>query len=196
MNLRYLNLFFIALVALTACGSEPEPPRMDRRFLAGDYLEQEKTNLLANVDGEVLDQYEWTFGEQKVFTILSRERDPETSFQGIYLRQYDLSGQHAALLWTYQDSLSCAAAGAVDVTDLSPELRPVRIRENAPEGFVLAYDLACRSEEAGRNVIVVDAASGTPSVRLSGTNGSVDEAEGLHGLPAVMRERLVAMLLR
>lgn len=169
---------------------------MDRRFLAGDYLEQEKTNLLKGVNGEVLDQYEWAFGEQKVFTILSREQDPETSFQGIYLRQYDLSGQHAALLWTYQDSLSCAAAGAVDVTDLSPKLRPVRIRGDAPEGFVLAYDLACRSEEAGRNVVVVDAASGTPSVRLSGTNGSVAEAEGLHDLPAPLREQLVAMLLR
>lgn len=200
MNLRWLNFIFLAMIALSACGSGPEQPAMDRRFLAGEYLETAKSNLLAGVKGEVLDHHEWIFGGQKVFTILSREREPDTGFTGIFVRQYDLSGQSAKHLWTYQDSVGClvdeagGAAGAGYMDNHSPALRPVKLVAGEPEQFLLSYALGCTAADAFRNVVVVDALSGTPSVRLSGAAGNVAEAEGLHQLTPADRERLVAML--
>ena len=193
------NFLLIAMVVLTACGSEPDPPSMDRRYLSGDFLEQEKKKLLEAIEGDVLDQIEWVHGESKVFTILSREYEAGTAYRGIFLRQYDLSGQHATLLWTYQDSLSCATVAGqhektAEVTNRSPCLRPLPAVDKGTEGFVLAYDLRCRPTEAARNVVVIDAVSGTPAVRLGAANGAVTEAEGLHDLPEDLRSDLLALL--
>lgn len=195
MDLRWLNLIFIALVGLTACGSEPKPVDMDRRFLSGEYLEAAKADLQSGIQGEVLDQHEWIFGEQKLFTILSREQEPGTEYKGVFLRQYDLSGQKPTLMWTYQDSIFCADAGAVTVENHSAGLRPVRLLGDSPKQFVLSYTLGCADEsEVGRNIVVVDVVSGTPAVRLFGTPEAVYEAEGLHNLPADTRHQLLAML--
>lgn len=175
---------------------------MDRRFLAGEYLETAKSKLLAEVNGEVLDQHEWVFGEQKVFTILSREHEPDTGFTGIFMRQFDLSGQTAEHLWTYQDSVGCSSgdlaanAGAGYVDNRSPALRPVSITDGEAEQFLLSYALGCTTAvDAIRSVVVVDAQSGTPFARLSGTDGQVDEAEGLHDLTPATRQRLLALLM-
>lgn len=108
----------------------------------------------------------WTLDGHKVFTVLSREADPATACEGLFLRQYDVSGQQAALSRTYRNSVFCGNAGAVDVSSLRPRLRPVRGADDAPPVFVLAYVLACRPEEAGGDVAMVDAVSGIPAVRL------------------------------
>ncbi|MEM6771678.1 MAG: hypothetical protein AAF597_13930, partial [Bacteroidota bacterium] len=184
MDLRFCNLLLIIMIALSACGAEPDPVKMDRRYLAGADLEQEKERLLASVTGEVLDQHEWVLGTQKVFTILSKEREGDTDFSGIFLRQYDLSGQTATLMWTYQDTVSCqrsgyrdgANAGAVLVDDRSPALQPVRISGDHPHQFVLHYNLGCSPNQQGKNLVVVNAQSGTPDVRLFSAGTEVEEA--------------------
>ena len=191
MDWRLLNLMMILVVGLTACGSDPEPVNMDRRFLAGDFLEQERDKVRLGINGEVLDELEWVYKDLKVLTILSKERDPETNYSGIYLRQYDLSGQTAKLLWTYQDSLSCADAGAIMVSNQSPDLRPVLITTETTEQFVLSYKLGCSPHPAEKNLVVINAASGTPDVRLLGDEENIQEANGLQGLP----EDIISMLL-
>lgn len=201
MDLRTLNLLIVILIGLSACGSDPEPVKMDRRYLAGEFLEQEKDRLLADVHGEVLDNHEWILGEQKVFTILSKEREPGTEYAGIFLRQYDLSGQTAELMWTYQDSVSCqpnegaggADAGAVLVDNHSPDLRPVALSPGSAEQFVLLYNLGCDPLQQGKNLVVVNALSGTPDIRLFGIGNSVEEATGLQGLPEDTVQELLAV---
>ncbi len=199
MDLRILNLFIVLLIGLSACGSEPEPVNMDRRFLTGNYLEEAKAKLIADIDGEVLDAHEWIMGEQKVFTVLSKEREPQTNFEGIYLRQYDLSGQFAELMWTYQDSVFCtanhlgAAAGAGLVTNESPALRPVVISGDVPQQFVLHYQFGCPETEQGNNLVVVNAQTGTPDVRLFGRGEDIEEASGLRGLSEDTIRQLMAV---
>lgn len=208
MDLRILNLAIVLLIGLSACGSEPEPVNMDRRYLAGAYLEAAKADILGEVRGEVLDSYEWVLGEKKVFTVLSKERDADTEFRGIYLRQYDLSGQFANLMWTYQDSVSCTSdsaggAGAdVDATrsssaglvsDASPALRPVAISGEVPQQFVLHYQLGCTATGLGNHLVVVDGVTGTPDVRLFGRGRVIEEASGLRELSEDTIRQLMAV---
>ena len=91
-------------------------------------------------------------------------------------------------MWTYQDSVSCgvssgAAAGAVLVDNQSPSLRPLSFANGDAQQFVLRYNLGCSPTQKGKNLVVVNAISGTPDVRLWGTEHSLDEATGLRELP-------------
>ncbi|MFK8164349.1 MAG: hypothetical protein AB8H12_18030 [Lewinella sp.] len=180
MKFRFSTLLFIALVALTACGGEPEQVKMDRRFLSEEMLEQQLEELQSDINGEVLDHYTWVDGEEKVFSMLSREYDGTGEYVGIFLRHYVVGHQVPKLLWTYQDSISCsksgAAAGAMLVESTSPELRPAAILGNDQQQFVLRYVLNCSSltshDGTGKTLVVINALSGTPEVRLEA--GGVD----------------------
>jgi hypothetical protein len=171
------------MIALTACGGEPEQVKMDRRFLTGTSLEQQLDELRGAIVGEVLDEHTWVDGEDKVFTLLTREHDDAENYTGIFLRHYEVGGQSPTLRWTYQDSISCggsgAAAGADLVENTSPELRPADILGNDQQQFVLRYVLNCSpltsNEKTGRTLVVINTLSGTPEVRLEADAG-VDKA--------------------
>lgn len=162
------------MIALTACGGEPEQVKMDRRFLTGASLEQQLDELRGAVVGEVLDEHTWVDGEDKVFTLLTREHDDAENYTGIFLRHYEVGGQSPTLRWTYQDSISCggsgAAAGAVLVNSSSPELRPASILGGDQQQFVLRYELNCAASnsqsEAGKTLVLINTISGTPTLRL------------------------------
>ena len=198
MRFSFFSLTFIGLIALTACGGEPDVVLMDRRYLTAEQLDQQAEDLLANAAGEVLDTYGWEDGEHKVLTLLSRDRDAE-GYEGIFLRHYQLGDQGAQLLWTYQDSISCmgAAAGAGEalkkaknVTNSSPSLKTEAFTADGRQEFVLRYHLNCAPEETGesnRTLVVINAASGTPQLRLDGQVGKLTE------LPASRAERLLTI---
>lgn len=167
------------MIALTACGGQPEQVKMDRRFLSGASLEQQLDELRGAVAGEVLDEYTWEDGEDKVFTILTREYDAADDYTGIFLRHYEVGGQSSTLRWTYQDSISCggagAAAGAGLVKNTSPELRPAAVLGKDQQQFILRYVLNCSplnsNERLGRTLVVINTLSGTPEVRLEAEAG-------------------------
>jgi hypothetical protein len=162
------------MIALTACAGEPEQVNMDRRFLTGESLEQQLDELRTGINGDVLDQHIWIEGEEKVFSLLTREYDESGDFVGIFLRHYEVGNLNPKLLWTYQDSISCgksgAAAGTMLVKNTSPELRPAAILGNDQQQFILRYVLNCPplagNEKLGRTLVVINALSGTPEVRL------------------------------
>lgn len=172
MHFSCSSLLLIGLVALTACGGEPDAPLMDRRFLTVAQLDQQAEDIRARATGELLDTHEWTDGEHRVLTLLARDRDAE-GYEGIFLRHFQLGQQGPQLLWTYQDSISCAgaAAGAKLVANSSPVLRPGAFTADGRREFVLRYHLACFPEpakESNRALVVVDAATGTPRLRFEG----------------------------
>jgi len=111
MRFSFLTLVLIGLIALTACGGEPDVVAMDRRYLTSEQLDQQAAKLKDKTDGEVLDTYEWADGENRLVTLLSRERDTE-GYEGIFLHHYQLGKQGPLLLWTYQDSITCLGANA------------------------------------------------------------------------------------
>lgn len=176
MEFRFSTLLCVVMIALTACGGEPEQVKMDRRFLTGSSLEQQLNELREAVAGEVLDEYTWVDGEDKVFTLLTREHDAADNYTGIFLRHYEVGGQNPTLRWTYQDSISCggvgAAAGAVLVNSSSPELRPASILGGDQQQFVLRYELNCSAansnKEEGKTLVLINTLSGTPEVRMDG----------------------------
>ncbi len=189
MHYSAFTLLLIALIALTACGGEPETVLMDRRFLTTEQLDQQADDLRAKATGEVLDTYTWENGEHKVLTLLSRDRDTE-GYEGVFLRHYQLGIQGPQLLWTYQDSIACggAAAGAKLMTNSSPALRPGAYTADGRQEFVLRYHLNCfpgQASESTRTLVVINAASGTPQLRLDGQAGKLAE------LPADRAERLL-----
>ena len=167
------------MIALTACGGEPEQVKMDRRFLTGTSLEQQLDELRGAVAGEVLDEHMWVDGEDKVFTLLTREYDEAENYTGIFLRHYQVGEQNPTLRWTYQDSISCggsgAVAGAVLVNSSSPELRPASILGGDQQQFVLRYELNCTATnshpEEGKTLVLINTLSGTPEVRMDGGSG-------------------------
>jgi len=188
MRFSCFTLFLIGLVALTACGGEPDAVLMDRRYLTSDQLDQQAVALRNNAEGVVLDYYEWTAGEHRLLTLLSRDRDAE-GFQGIFLRHYQLGDRGAELKWTYQDSLAClgAAAGAEMVTNSSPGLRPGSFTASGEQAFVLRYNLTCAPHHDNadtRTLVVIDAATGTLRLHLDG------ETDRLAGLPTEWVNRL------
>lgn len=191
MRFSFLSLLLIGLVALTACGGEPENILMDRRFLTAEQLDQQAKELRARASGEVLDAYEWTDGEHRVMTLLSRDRDAD-GYEGVFLRHYRLGDQGAQLMWTYQDSLACvgAAAGAETVSNSSPELRPGAFSAPNEQEFVLRYHLDCtplKSSVASRTLVIIDAITGAPRLRLDG------EPDKLAALPTDRAQRLQAI---
>lgn len=179
MEFRFTTLFCILMIALTACGGEPEQVKMDRRFLTGASLEQQLDELRTAVNGEILDQHTWEDGTEKVFSLLSREYDESGKFFGIFLRHYEVGNQAPKLLWTYQDSISCkgsgAAAGAVLVENTSPELRPEPVLGDSRQQFVLRYGLNCsplaNNDGAERTLVVINTLTGTPELRLESDAG-------------------------
>ncbi len=183
---------FILLVGLTACGGTPEQVQLDRRYLTEEQLETQLADIKAGITGEVLDEYLWAEGEEQVFTLLTREHDAADNFVGIFLRHFRVGLQAPELRWTYQDSISCkgAVAGANLVKDRSPELRPAAWLANDQEQFVLRYQLGCRGAESQEDVpvlVVINAQSGTPEVRLEA--GLTPETV-LAPLPATAAARL------
>jgi len=191
MHYSAFTLLLIALIALTACGGEPETVLMDRRYLTTEQLDQQADDLRARATGEILDTYAWENGEHKVLTLLSRDRDAE-GYEGIFLRHYQLDDQGPKLLWTYQDSIACegATAGAKLMTNSSPALRPGAYTANDRQEFVLRYHLNCSQEQANetsRTLVVINAASGTPQLRLDGQAGK------LAALPTDRAEQLLTI---
>jgi hypothetical protein len=176
MEFRISTLLCIVMIALTACGGEPEQVKMDRRFLTESALEDQLDELRTAVNGEVLDQHTWVDGEEKVFSLLSREYDETGDYVGIFLRHYIVGVQSPKLLWTYQDSISCsgsgAAAGAMLVENTSPKLRPASVLGGDEQQFVLRYVLNCSATnsrtEAGKTLVLINTLSGTPELRLEG----------------------------
>lgn len=174
-------MFFVGLVVLTACGNEPEQVKMDRTYLSAVELEDQLSQLREAVKGEVLDEYVWVNGEEKVFTLLSKEYDAADQYSGIFLRHYVIGTRETPrLLWTYQDSISCkipdigpgssgAVAGANLVKNTSPALRPAIFTDGLHQQFLLRYELSC-SPSASRleqpTLVVIDARTGTPEIRL------------------------------
>jgi hypothetical protein len=188
MRFSLFTLFLLGLVALTACGGEPEPVLMDRRFLTAAQLDQQAAALRAAATGEVLDAHQWTDGAHRVLTLLARDRDAD-GYEGVFLRHYQLTDEGPQLLWTYQDTISCrgADAGAKLVTNSSPALRPGAFTADDRREFVLRYHLDCTAGEASavsRTMVVINATSGTPRLRLDG------QAEKLADLPADRAQRL------
>ena len=59
MHYSAFTLLLIALIALTACGGEPETVLMDSRYLTTEQLDQQASDLQAKATGEVLDTYTW-----------------------------------------------------------------------------------------------------------------------------------------
>jgi len=204
MSFRTFGFLLIALVGLTACGGEPEGIAMDRRYLTGESLEDQLADLRAAVNGEVLDAHQWVQGEEDVYTLLSREAD-QGSYNGLYLRHYRVGRQAPELLWTYQDSVSCGATNEVGVhaersrgtgaglhfIPSVPGLRPADITSAGAEQFLLRYEISCH-DEAEKSMVVINAASGTPDLRLSGDADGLKDASGLVGLPEDTIQRLLA----
>lgn len=201
MTFRLIALLAFALVALSACGSEPEQAVvMDRRFFTNEQMSQQASQLRAKQQGEVLDYHEWQNGEEMMITILSREEDPATHYSGIFLRHYQLGHPEPTLRWTYQDTLSClrteagATAGAVAVANQSPRLKPMAITQKSAAEFLLCYELAC-SDAAGvaKSLVVINTNSGMPELRLSGDKNGLQEAHALAGLPEDTIQHLLAV---
>ncbi|WP_020568914.1 hypothetical protein [Neolewinella persica] len=194
MEFRFSTLLCIAMIALTACAGEPEQVKMDRRFLTGESLEQQLAELREAINGEVLDEHIGAKGEDQVFSMLTREYDDSGDFVGIFLRHYEVGNINSKLLWTYQDSISCvgsgAVAGAALVKNTSPELRPVAVLGNDQEQFVLRYILNCSpgtsNERVGRTLVVINALSGTPEVRLEAEEGVEKILARLDQVPAAL----------
>ncbi|WP_273444471.1 hypothetical protein [Neolewinella agarilytica] len=201
MGFRAFGFLLIALVGLTACGGEPEGVNMDRRYLMGEDLNEQLASLRAAINGDVLEAHQWVQGDKDVYTLLSREVDAKTQFSGLYLRHYRVGEQSPELLWTYQDSVSCgtsagaaggATAGAgVVISHSSPELRPASITDINAQQFLLRYEISCQGESE-KSMVVIDAASGTPDVRLSGDAEGLNDAFALVGLPEDTIQRLLA----
>lgn len=195
MSFRAFGFLLIALVGLTACGGEPAGVNMDRRYLMGEDLNEQLASLRAAVNGDVLEAHQWVQGDKDVYTLLSREMDAKTQFSGLYLRHYRVGEQSPELLWTYQDSVSCgtgATAGArVVISHSSPELRPASITNTEAEQFLLRYEISCQGESE-KSLVVINAASGTPDVRLIGDAEGLNDASALVGLPEDTIQRLLA----
>ncbi len=171
MRYQLSTLLLLLFVGLTACGGAPEQVKLDRRFLSESVFQEQLAAIKAGVSGEVLDDYVWVNGEDKVFTLLTREFDATDNFGGLFLRHYRVGLQTPELLWTYQDSISClgAVAGANLVKNQSPELRPAAWLGDEQNQFILRYTLGCTPEtssEEHRVLVLVNAQSGTPDVRL------------------------------
>lgn len=205
MSFRAFGFLLIALVGLTACGGEPAGVNMDRRYLVGEDLNEQLASLRAAINGDVLEAHQWVQGDKDVYTLLSREVDAKTQFSGLYLRHYRVGEQSPELLWTYQDSVSCGtsagAAGGVPIavgtgagvviSHSSPELRPASITNIDAEQFLLRYEISCQGESE-KSMVVIDAASGTPDIRLSGDAEGLKDASALVGLPEDTIQRLLA----
>ena len=197
MSFRAFGFLLIALVGLTACGGEPAGVNMDRRYLMGEDLKEQLASLRAAINGDVLEAHQWVQGDKDVYTLLSREVDTKTQFSGLYLRHYRVGEQSPELLWTYQDSVSCgtpagATAGAgVVISHSSPELRPASITTLGAQQFLLRYEISCQGESE-KSMVVIDAASGTPDIRLSGDAEGLNDASALVGLPEDTIQRLLA----
>ncbi|MEM9930190.1 MAG: hypothetical protein AAF840_10255 [Bacteroidota bacterium] len=171
MRFHWGTLLLILFVGLTACGSEPEQVKLDRRFLNEAQLTEQLKGIKATLNGVVLDELVWTSGEDKVFTLLTREENASDRFGGIFLRHYKVGELKPELLWTYQDSISCqgGATGANLVKDHSPALRPTPWLEDEQDQFLLRYQLGCSvaaDQVWNKTMVVIDARSGTPEIRL------------------------------
>lgn len=195
MRYHLTTLLFIVLVGLTACGGTPEQVNLDRRYLNESQLAHQLADIKADIAGVVLDEYVWISGENKVFTLLTREYDATENYGGIFLRHFRVGEQSPELLWTYQDSISCtgAVAGANLVKNQSPELRPASWLGDKQDQFVLRYELGCADELSrvgAKTLVVIDSRSGTPEIRMEAGLGS-DQLLG--GLPAEKAARLRAL---
>ncbi|MEL7160330.1 MAG: hypothetical protein AAFN92_06210 [Bacteroidota bacterium] len=186
MVFRLLAYAFLLLVALSACGNGPDDSVvMDRRFLTTEGGSDQVRDLKAGLNGEILDEHAWRDGEELVYTVMTRESDTATGEEGVFLRHYLLEASGPNLRWTYRDTAAClgAAAGAMTVNDQSPELRPLELLPGTAEQFVLCYVLQCGETNVAKSLVVVNAASGTPEVRLQGDATGLYDAHDLVGLP-------------
>ena len=190
MNYHLPTLLFLLLIALTARGGEPGAVRLDRSYLNDEQLEEQLIGLRAAVNGEVLDEYVWTDGEEKVFTMLSREQEAGTDFAGIFLRHFRVGKSVAPdLLWMYQDSVSCSGGVAGAVESQSPKLQPHRLVADGQPQFVLRYRFTRGvGEDAFAALALINAATGTPDLLLEG------EKPALHLLPEEKRSALLTLL--
>jgi len=190
MNHHFPTLLLLLFVALTACGGEPDVVTLDRTYLNDEQLEEQLASLRAAINGEVLDEYIWTDGEEKVFTMLSQEREAGTGFAGIFLRHFRVGKSVVPdLLWTYQDSVSCTGGAAGAVVSQSPKLQLHRLVADGQPQFVLRYRITCGAgEEAFAALALINVATGTPDLLLEG------ETPALHLLPEEERKALLAVL--
>jgi hypothetical protein len=191
MELRWLSLLSIFFVLLTACGQEPSPVLLERSYLSAEEFAAQLDDIRGNLPGEVLDDYQWQMGEEKVYTVLSSEFDAE-GYRGLFLRHYRVGDFGVELRWTYQDTIKCggANAGATFVQNTSPSLRPDGITGSDQEEFILRYQLGCAAKTTDI-LAVVDARSGTPNFRMEGDGAEITGAEALIDLP----EDTIAQLL-
>lgn len=187
--MRWISLLSIVFVVLTACGQEPTPVLMDRSLLTAEEFAGQLAGIREGITGEILDDHQWRMGEERVYTVLSKEYDAE-GYRGLYLRHYRVGDPGVELRWTYRDTIKCVTAGARINRDASPNLQPGGFTEHGQEEFLLRYQLGCGPETTDI-LAVIDARSGTPNVRIEGNGEEVIGADGLTKLP----EDTVAQLL-
>lgn len=192
MNLRRISFFGLAFVLLTACGQEPETILLERSLLSEEEFAEKLAGIRRSVGGEVLGDLQWRAGDEQVYTMLSSELDAE-GYRGIFLRHYRVGDPGVELRWTYQDTIKCAGAdaGATLVRNASPALRPEGITSRKADEFILRYTLGCPGAST-EILTVVDAASGTPNLRLEGNDQKVFGAKALLDLPEDTLAQLLA----